>query len=157
MYSFGSRNKKLDAAPVMRQIVDITTPNKGVPDDTRVDRRYNRSLPVLMVPSKGKKPILSEGFVGITQDFSDSGVAIISPRPIKHLEYIVSVWPYDDNVPEPYFLYCKLAHHHPFAPDFWFAGLEVVEVLSPSTRGDAGRVRELARMALRIQQTAAAE
>ena len=151
MFSFSSRKSKVEAAPVMRHIVDVTTPNKSTPNDTRADRRYNRSLAVLMVPSKDTKPFLSEAYVAITQDFSDSGVAVISPRPISHLQYIVSVWPPADNVPEPIFLACVLAHHHQFAPDFWFAGLEVSQVLPASTRGDAGKLRELARAALRMQ------
>lgn len=134
---------------MVRRIVDVTTPNQMTPNDTRYERRYNRALPVLVCPSKKEKPSLDQLYVGITQDFSDSGMGLISPQVISSLEYIIGVWPVHENVPDPIFFLCKLAHHQRMTPDFWFAGLVIEKHLLLGSRGKYAKLNQATRELLR--------
>ena len=69
MFGFGSKEIQ-EALPVLRRIVDATIPNKPVADDTRVERRFNRSLACVLTPLMKSKPELAESLMAITQDIS---------------------------------------------------------------------------------------
>lgn len=149
MFSFLSNKVAVEAAPFIRKIVDVTTPNRPVGYDQRMDRRYNRTLPVVICPSVDDRPDVRSSLMGISQDFSDHGLAVISSEPIPEAEYFVAVWPAHEECTEPTFFRVNLVSCRNFAHGFWSNGFLVTEVMNVEHRDKLAQFKQVAVTALR--------
>lgn len=152
MFGFGSKKEIQDAIPVMRRIVDLTIPNKPVADETRIDRRFNRTLPCVLTPLVKSKPELSDCLMGITQDVSDRGISIITMEELSFEEYAISVWP--TELEEPAHLSSILANSRRFAHGFWSTGLAIYQLLNQTNLHDIKALTAISMQALRAEREA---
>ena len=153
MFGFGSKEIQ-EALPVLRRIVDATIPNKPVADDTRVERRFNRSLACVLTPLMKSKPELAESLMAITQDISDRGLSLITMEELTYEEYVVSLWP--TELEEPAHLRCILANSRRFAHGFWSTGFAIHQLMNQVNRRQMQELTIVARQALRPEETALA-
>ncbi len=152
MFGFGSKKEIQDALPVMRRIVDLTIPKKPVPDEIRIDRRFNSSLPCVLTPLVGAKPEFCDCLMGITQDISDRGISVITMETLSFEEYAISVWP--TELEEPAHLSCILANSRRFAHGFWSTGFAIYQLLNQANLRDNEAITAVAMQALRADQGA---
>ncbi|MEC8557508.1 MAG: hypothetical protein VXZ82_21105 [Planctomycetota bacterium] len=152
MFGFGSRKEIQDALPVMRRIVDLTIPNKPFPDEIRIDRRFNCSLPCVLTPLVKSTPELSDCLMGITQDISDRGISVITMETLSFEEYAISVWP--TELEEPVHLSCLLANSRRFAHGFWSTGFAIYQLLNQASLRNSKALKAVSMQALRADQGA---
>ncbi|MEM7478569.1 MAG: hypothetical protein AAF483_26600 [Planctomycetota bacterium] len=151
MFSFGSK-KVVDAAPVLRRIVDLTIPNAPTADETRSERRFNRTLPLVLTPTKKYTPQLSESVMGVTQDISDRGLGALSLEELPEGEYTVSLWPPGEQFEEPIHLLCMLVNCRPIAHGFWANGFCIQELLNLTYKAKLEKLDEIVSLALRPKE-----
>lgn len=137
-----------DAAPLVRHIIDVTIPNKPVANDKRGERRFNRTLPAVMAPIRLGKPDLKRCFMGLSQDFSDHSLAIVTTNPLKIERCFASLWPSSSDFPTPIHLRCRVASCRSLALGFWTAGLVIEDVMNIKHPGLVARLDKVARRAL---------
>ncbi|MEM7558058.1 MAG: hypothetical protein AAF394_02955 [Planctomycetota bacterium] len=149
MFGFGSKEIQ-DALPVLRRIVDATIPNKPVADDTRVERRFNRSLPCVLTPLIKSKLELADCLMAITQDISDRGLSLITMEELSYEEYVVSIWP--NELDEPAHLRCLLANSRRFAHGFWSTGFAIHQLMNQESRRQMQELTIVSKQALRPEE-----
>lgn len=153
MLSFFTK-KVIDTTPLLRRIVDVTMPNKPVYNDTRMERRFNRTLPLVITPSNNGVPDVKNSLMALTQDFSDRGMASVSLEALNEGEYFVSVWPqHEDFEKEPIHFRCKLCNCRPLAHGFWATGFSIEEVMNVEHRRAMAKLTKVAMNALRIPES----
>ncbi|MFN3192206.1 MAG: hypothetical protein ACE361_16965 [Aureliella sp.] len=157
MFGLFSKKTVVDAAPIIRRIIDVTTPNKPFADDTRSDRRFNRTLPVVVSQLKGNKPDPSTAIMALTHDLCDRGLSIVAMEELSDEKYFVSIWPNHETYDEPVTMQCILRNCHPVAHGFWAAGFAVEEVLNIDRRDDIDKITQVASRALRLPESAGVE
>lgn len=139
----------------MRRLIDVTMPNKPVCNDTRGDRRFNRSLPLVVTPSVRGKPDIKNSLMALTQDFSDRGIALVALEPLQGEEYFVSVWPTMGDFEEPIHLKCLLANCRNIAHGFWTCGFAIDNVMNLEHMNDMLPLTKVCGNALRPNGTEA--
>jgi hypothetical protein len=132
MNLFG-RKRSQCAAPFIRKIIDLTTPNLTLSNDLRLSRRYNRCLPVAFSPwsKKGHDP--ERIGIGITSDLSDQGFAIITQGEMVSPELVVAFY-IDGEMDEPWYFHATVRTNRCLLASFNLVGLEVVEFLNEQQR-----------------------
>ncbi|MEM8734641.1 MAG: hypothetical protein AAGG44_10490 [Planctomycetota bacterium] len=153
-FVFGLFSKKtvVDAAPIIRRIIDVTTPNKPFADDTRGDRRFNRTLPVVVSKLKNDKPDASTAIMALTHDMCDRGLSVVAMEELTDEKYFVSIWPTHETYDEPVTMQCILRNCHAVAHGFWAAGFAVEEVLNIDRSDEIEKITAVASRALRVPQ-----
>jgi hypothetical protein len=131
MFSFLTRKKRLDAAPHVRRLIDATSPNRPtlVGDELRSENRYCRSFPILLTPMKDNLPILNESFAGVTQEFSDSGLSLITLEILTADEYCASIWPRISEQQSPLHIVCQTRTSQKLTANMWTTGLQIMWML----------------------------
>ncbi|MFT5302350.1 MAG: hypothetical protein ACI87E_001304 [Mariniblastus sp.] len=108
MYSFLKSKPIVDAAPRIRRIIDLTTPNMPTVNDGRNARRYNRSISVVIAdwdPEKG--PDLSRLGFGFTIDLSDTGFALLTQFVPQTPDNIVGFYLPHTEIGEPSYFHVE--------------------------------------------------
>lgn len=152
MFNFRSSKVEVEVAPFIRRIVDLTTPDRPVAEDCRLDRRYNRTLPVVLCPALNGTPNLRESVMALTQDLCDRGIGLTTLEPIPEGEYYVSIWPNNSEQQEPVHFRCDARDSRQIAHGFWATGMQILEVMNANGRFETGGLTKLAQRALREYQ-----
>lgn len=135
MFSFGKKDTQVDATPKIRRLVDLTTPNRPVLDDSRESRRYNRTIPVMIiewVPDQG--PSDEHLGIGFTSELSDTGIGLITRHRPKTAENVIAFYlPSDMDAPWYFRVILKTYKKQPGG--FHKLGYNVVEYLNDRLHG----------------------
>ena len=148
MFSFSKRKKKVDMAPFIRRIIDLTTPNKPTIDDQRFELRYNRTMPALLHPWVNNSPDLKRTTIGITKDFCDHGVGMIAISELDEPQYVISIWPQGEDVNEPYHFIANLRDFRKLSLGMWTAGFEFEDLVNSAAAKWLDELNDVAERAL---------
>lgn len=105
MFSFGKKEADIDTAPMIRRLVDLTTPNQSMTEDVRKERRYNRCIPVVISdwdPKQG--PTTDHIGLGFTTDLSDHGFGVLTQHRPKTADNVISFYLPQDMTAPLYFI-----------------------------------------------------
>ena len=147
-FDFLKRRKQVDTAPFIRRIIDVTTPNRPMPDDQRFELRYNRTLPVLLHPWVNGKPVFGSTSIGFTRDLSDRGIGLIAISEPTAPQYVVSIWPHHEEIEEPYHFIATLCEARVHALGMWTTGFELDELLNATAPKWLIKLNDVAEKAL---------
>jgi hypothetical protein len=126
MFSFLNRKKRLDAAPHIRRLIELTASNRPMAGhELRCENRYSRSLPILLTPMKDNLPILNESFAGVTQEFSDSGLSLITLECLTADECCASIWSRVTEQQSPLHVVCRTRNSQKLTANMWTTGLQI--------------------------------
>ena len=132
MKLFG-RKQNNNAAPFIRKIIDLTTPNLTMSNDMRHSRRYNRCLPVVFSPWSNKGHDPEQIGIGVTSDMSDEGFAIITQADMIYRELVVAFY-LDGEMDVPWYFHSTVRTNRSLIPSFDLVGLEIIEFLNEKNR-----------------------
>lgn len=133
MFSFTKRKKSVDLTPFVRRICDLTTPNMTTsPELVRVENRYNRAIPTLLVPCVGGRPLVDDHVVGITKDFADHGVGLVLNESFESNELLLGFWLDSDEMSEPWYFHGSARRCSAVGGGFWALGVELEEFANPT-------------------------
>lgn len=90
----------------------------------RSDNRYSRCLPALLVPCVDGHPVYDKAVYGVTKDFSDEGVALLSIHEVTAPHVICAF-----SVDEPAFLLGEVRQCRRFGGGFWHLGLRLCDII----------------------------
>ena len=130
MFSFLKRKDGIDIAAIVRRLVDVTTPNLPQSDEHRSERRFNRTLPIVITPLIGDSPKLDEACLAITHDLSDSGLGATTFEEITGDQYLVALWPPHEIYDEPLTFSCSKRCSRQVAIGLWATGFSIDRVMS---------------------------
>ena len=98
---FGFRDRKVEKLrALLRRLTDQTTPARvrTACEEQRTTLRYNRVLPVLMVPfGEDGKPLLDESQIVLSRDLSDSGISLAHQHEFELGPVIIGIWFIDES------------------------------------------------------------
>jgi hypothetical protein len=134
MFTFARDKKKVEVQALVRRMADLTVPSLApLGNESRVERRMNRCLPVLLVPYEQHRAVVDEATIALARDVSDHGVALILPQPYRAEDVIVGLWLTGPHVaPGPnelYLLHAQIRHCTEVGGGYWQLGLEWFELL----------------------------
>ena len=132
MNLFG-RKQNADAAPYIRKIIDLTTPNMTMSNDLRNSRRYNRCLPVVFSPWSPKGHDPEQIGIGVSSDLSDQGFSIITQADMIYQELVVAFF-LDGEMDVPWYFHAAVRTNRRLIPTFNLVGLEIIEFLNEQKR-----------------------
>ena len=132
MNLFGRKQNK-NAAPFIRKIIDLTTPNLTMSNDLRHSRRYNRCLPVVFSPWSHKGHDPEQIGIGVTSDMSDEGFSIITQADMIYQELVVAFYR-DGEMDFPWYFHAAVRTNRSLIPSFNLVGLEIIEFLNEQQR-----------------------
>ena len=90
VFSFNRDKKRIELQSYMRRVADLTSPNLApLSGDSRLEGRYNRSLPVLIVPRVGGNHRAEEAAFAVSKDICDRGLSLLACQPYPLTEVIV--------------------------------------------------------------------
>ena len=137
MYSFKKRKVMVDATQQIRHLIDITTPNLPSVTCGRMSRRYNRTVEGIVAPWNNGQPNLDKIGIGITSDFCDNGISILTSYKMDEevsTDWVVGFWLRDLDMEEPWYFHCQVRSRSGQLGDLNKYGLEVVEFLNSEHR-----------------------
>lgn len=128
MFSFGKRGKLRELRGLLRRLVDLTSPNMPpLEGESRSEGRSNRALPVLLVPWEQGEAVVQESIYTVTKDFSERGLSLILPQPIRADRLVVGIW-----LESPRFVLGEVRQKTPIGGGFWQLGVELTDLLEPA-------------------------
>jgi hypothetical protein len=158
-FSFDKRRQVVDLAPYLRRLCDLTTPNamRLAPDGRgqRSEDRYNRCLPALICPWTERGPVADACLLGLTRDFSDRGIGLVSAENVTSERVVVGFFVRSDVMPEPWFFLGAVVRSVPICGHFWSLGVEFHALANAEHPEKLGELRELATSLLQPQGAAA--
>ena len=99
---------------------------KGLADGPRFDRRMNLTLPLLVVPCEGHRPVIGRIYPALTKELSSTGLSLVAPHTEEATEVVVAIrWE-----GAMYYLRARIRHCTPLGAGFHQLGLELVEMLN---------------------------
>ena len=128
----------------MRRIVDLTIPNPPVASEYRSERRYNRSIPLVIGPFDPKVWNQDDFQFAITKDIVDFGVGIITTNEIALDEVTLAMWLPADDMATPYYFRGTVQECAPIGGPFWQVGIEIQEFLNAEYPRIVERMKPLA-------------
>jgi hypothetical protein len=142
MFLFGRSTQSHAVSGFIRQLVDLTSPNRPPLDgDSRADTRSNRSLPALLAPWERGNPVVEEVAYALTKDFSDRGLALVLPQPFRAVDVVVGLW-----LGSPRFVLAEVRQNAALGGGFWQLGIEITELVDSGSPA----IRPLAPLATRL-------
>jgi hypothetical protein len=128
MFSFTKSKKTVELSPYVRRICDLTTPNNtSSPELDRVENRYNRSIPTLIVPWDANRPIVDGLVIGITRDIADHGIGLVLSEPFQADDVLLGFWVDAAQMSDPWFFLGKTRRCSAVGGGFWTLGVELIE------------------------------
>jgi len=157
MFTFTRDKKLVELQGYMRRVADLTCPNLPPSSGNyRLLDRYNRSLPVLIVPYADAMMNVDEASFAVTKDMCDHGLSLISCQPHLSPEVIVGIRlsgsPSDNEPEEPFFVLGRVRQCSELGGGYWQVGIELTEVMKSGTVSSA-----LARLAQKLLPSDASE
>lgn len=134
MYSFNRGKKRIELQTCMRRVADLTSPNLApLSGDYRLEGRYNRSLPVLIVPYVEANLQTEEASFAVSKDICDHGLSLLSCQPYPLEEVIVGMClsgPHlDEEQAEPFFVLGHIRQSSEIGGGYWQVGIELAEIV----------------------------
>lgn len=131
--SIFSKRKSIDPGPMLRRLMDLTLPNRPVPNDKRIDLRFNRTLPVVVTPWCKGMPITEDSRLGISQDLSDRGLRIIFLCEPTCDQYLITFMLVEDGAPESFHFVTEVRNIKPFTVGAFSVGLFATDLADERT------------------------
>lgn len=132
MFSFTKRKKSVDLSPYVRRICDLTTPNMTTSTElVRVENRYNRVIPTLILPCVGGRPLLDAHVIGVTKDIADHGIGLVLSEPFQAKNVLLGFWIDSEKMSEPWFFSATARRCVAVGGGFWTLGVELDEFANP--------------------------
>lgn len=134
MFTFARDKKRVELQALVRRMADLTVPSLApLGGESRVGRRMNRCLPVLLIPYERHRALVAEATIALARDISDHGVALMLPQPYHGEDVIVGFWIAGPHVaPGPselYLLHAQIRHCTEVGGGHWQLGLEWLELV----------------------------
>lgn len=131
MFAFLEKKKSQDELDrCIRRLCNLTTPNYGGEElGVRRSRRSNRTLPALLCPWQGGRPVVAEHTFVITRDLSVNGVALVLTQPLHADEFVLGFWLHHPAMPEPLYLLGRKRRLEPLGGGFWTMGVDLVDLI----------------------------
>ena len=121
----------------LRRVTDLTTPNRaGAPSCLRVEDRYNRAIPTLLVPWEGDRVDRTRCAMVLTRDISEHGIGLITHHPLRVSEVVLAYWLSFDDAHEPWFFRGAIQWEEAMGGGFWAIGVELAEFMNTHRRTD---------------------
>ncbi|MDB4778166.1 hypothetical protein OAG68_01790 [bacterium] len=118
--------------PKLRRIVDLTTPNKPVPENVRMDQRNNRCIAVAIADwDKRKGPMTDHVGLGFTCDLSDWGIGVITQYTPKTPENVLAFF-LPGEMESPWYFHGFITNYQREPNGFIKLGYNIVEFLDAS-------------------------
>jgi hypothetical protein len=128
VFSFQTGRKLNEVRGLIRQIVDLTSPNlPPLGGESRAENRSTRALPALLVPWENRRPVVDESTYALTKNFSDHGLALVLQQPFRSDQVVVGLW-----LERPRFALGSVRQNAPLGGGFWQLGVELTELLDPA-------------------------
>ncbi|MEM9941258.1 MAG: hypothetical protein AAF939_06675 [Planctomycetota bacterium] len=150
LFSFKKSRELVDAAPKIRKLIDMTSPNKPMMNETRSHRRYNRVIPVLISDWSEKGPRLDYTGFGFTTDICDYGFGVISQHFPKTRDNVIGFYQPDIGMQEPWYFQVKIASHRVEPQNYIRLGYQIVTYLNDS---EATIVKQLDQKLIQMMST----
>jgi hypothetical protein len=145
VFSFTKSKKNVDLCPFIRRICDLTTPNLTASAElARVENRYNRAIPTLVMPWVATLPVVDRYVFGLTKDIADRGIGVILSEPFDAGELLLGFWLDSDEMHEPWFFSGSTRRCSPIGGGFWLLGVELAEFANPILMKQHDRLMPLA-------------
>lgn len=132
----------------------MTSPNIPTVDEGRSERRYNRSIPVLVCPWDGEELVVEKCVTAITKDMSDRGLSLILHHPLSGDQVIIGFWLPAADMEEPWFFRAGRRSACPLGGGFWQIGFELREYMNREWREKLEALQPAARQLVPSPQTA---
>jgi len=138
VFSFSRRRERVEISGFIRHLVNVTTPNlPPTGGEQREQRRVNRSLPVLLAPWVGKRPLVDQAVTAMTKDIGDVSVGVVMQKPLAAVEQVALgfMLPVRDGTnleSEPSFVLGNVRQIAPIGGGYWLAGIELDRILGTS-------------------------
>lgn len=143
MFSFDTQKRLGEVRNLVRQLVDVTSPNAPpLEGESRSEDRSNRALPALLTPWEDGCPVTDESTYALTKDFSDRGLALMLPQPFKCDQVVVGLW-----LGSPRFALGEVRQNVPLGGGFWQLGVELTDLLDPA---ESPQIQPLVAFAARL-------
>ena len=125
MFSFDGRKRCVEVRGFLRQLVDLTSPNRPpLAGELRSENRSNRSLPALLAPWEDNGPVVDESTYALTKDFSERGLALVLHQPFRAVHIVVGLW-----LESPRFALGEVRQNAPLGGGFWQLGVKLTGLL----------------------------
>ena len=144
MLSIFSRKQRVECYPFVRKICDLTAPNMPSVEEGRCERRYNRSLPVILCPWKDEELFTDKCVMAITKDISDQGLSLILTHPLGADQMIIAFWLRAAELEEPWCFRVRQRSEWPLGGGFWQIGFELREYMNREWREKLKALRPVA-------------
>ena len=100
---------------------------KALAEGPRLDCRVNLTMPVLVIPVDGGRPVVDGTFPALSKDFSTAGISIVVDRTRPLNDLIVAIrWE-----GEMYYLRGQVCHQRPMGAGFHHLGIDLHEMVRP--------------------------
>lgn len=128
MFDFFKRKKYSELLPLLRRILDRTTPNYPVPcEPARRHDRYNRAIPTLVCPWEDGAPGEEQHAFGLTRDISRQGIGLVVPQPIDGSDVVLGFRVDRDDPNQPWYFLGKVRRSSPIGGGYWTVGVELYQ------------------------------
>jgi hypothetical protein len=125
--SLFSPNKDFKVRGVILKLVNSNCPELvSQIEDVRADRRVNLAIVLAVVPIYEGKIQGNEAFTAVTKDFSSTGVAVVTERPLPFDQAILGFRMDGEMV----FLLAEARHLAPMGGGLFQVGFQLLEVVS---------------------------
>ena len=127
MDAFQLRRKQTEVWKLVRRIIDVSAPNMPpTAGENRSQTRYNRAIPMLLVPWENGELLVGESVYTLSKDYSDNGVCLLPHRPFMALNVVCGFW-----IDGPVFLMGEVRSRAPIGGGFWQLGVQLTQVIPP--------------------------
>ena len=140
MYSFEDNKKQMDVRGFVQRVANASTPNFPTPEgQIRVENRYNRTLPVVLLPWEDDRPAVDSPTYAITKDISDVGLALVKREPVATGRFAFGFW-----LGAPYYVLGDVRQCVPIGGGFWQVGVHMTEMVNLADIEDRVQLEQLA-------------
>lgn len=126
------KRKPVSPCRFLQIIGEQTAPNFFWSDDTRLENRNNRTIPVTVSPWTKNKPADSPMRVAMTRDISQNGACLITTFDIAATEMVLGIYVKQVVDNEALFFLGTRTLIRPIAEGYWQVGLKITELLNPN-------------------------
>jgi hypothetical protein len=126
MFSFFRQKKQNEVRDCVQRILNRSAPNPSEFEDLRLDPRYDRSVPVILIPWD-REPLVEHACYALVQNLSDFGARLIAQKPIL-VEELLCCFAVDDVQ----FLLATVQRSKPLGGGFWECGIRFSESITPA-------------------------
>jgi hypothetical protein len=128
-----SRSKKRLSAAIGR-LLNLTTAYRVVRDyEERTENRYDREIPVILIPWENNRPIVEAWGFALARNISHEGAGIVAHHELG-TEQVLCIF----SLEEPLFVLAEVKHSVPMGGCFWRLGARFVKLLRSDDLPEVG-------------------